>query len=323
MAFESNIPQLERVQGRRYWMRVSHQKKHTDFDGILDADAPVEVFASGFQYTEGPVWLAEHGELLFSDIVGNAIYRAGMTGEVITHRSPSGMANGNTRDRQGRILTCEHAGSRVVREAPDGRLIALACAWQGKELNSPNDIVVDSRDRIYFTDPTYGRMAKYGIERPQSLGFQGVFRINPDTSELSLIADDFDQPNGLCLALDETRLYVSDTKGHHIRVFDIATDGSVTGGEAWATLTGEGVGLADGLKFDSRGNLYSCGPGGIHVFSPEAELLGVIATPMEPTNFEWGGVDLKTLYITGHSYVYQVSVNVRGRSFVLTGPDGT
>ena len=198
---------------------------------------------------------------------------------VTTFRKPSNKANGNAFDHQGRILTCEHATSRVTRTRPDGGIAVLVTHWQGKELNSPNDIIVASDGRAYFTDPTYGRFAFYGVRREPELSFRGVYRLEPSRGTLELLADDFGQPNGLCLSLDERRLFVNDTERGHIRVLDLTADGRVIGSRVWATLEGSSPGGADGMKIDSAGNLFCTGPGGVHVFDAEGHCLGVILVP--------------------------------------------
>ncbi len=271
---------------------------------------------NGFQFTEGPVWHPTLKRLIFSDIAGDVLYVTTLSGQVEIYRKPSNMTNGNTFDREGRLLSCEHATSRVVRTELDGKITVLATHWRGKQLNSPNDIVVARDGMIYFSDPIYGRMAFYGVEREPELDFRGVFTIHPTAGKVSLIADDFDQPNGLCLSLDEARLFVSDTRRAHIRVFDLGHGHSPARGQIWAETTGDEPGTPDGLKIDSVGNLYSCGPGGIHVFDPGATCLGVIHTPQEAANFTWAGRDLKTLVITAGTALYRVAVGIPGLRIV-------
>ncbi len=233
---------------------------------------------------------------------------------VTVFRQPSHKANGNTLDRQGRLLTCEHATSRVVRQEPDGSLTVLASHYNGLELNSPNDIVVRSDGAVYFSDPNFGRRpTRYGAPRPQQLPFQAVFRLDPATGALTPVADDFDQPNGLCFSLDETRLFVNDSPRGHIRVFDVLPDGSLRGGEVWAEVRGEGPGVPDGMKLDAAGNLYCAGPGGIHIFDPRAACLGVIRTPEQAANFCWGGADGRDLFICASTTLWRVRVQVAGR----------
>ncbi|MEO6300882.1 MAG: SMP-30/gluconolactonase/LRE family protein [Paracoccaceae bacterium] len=275
-------------------------------------DNVLERLATGFDFTEGPVWHPVGQHLTFSDMPGDHMRRWTAAGGVTTFRKPCHMANGNTYDAKGRLVTCEHATSRVTRTELDGTIVVLASHYHGQELNSPNDIVVRSDGGIYFTDPSYGRMPYYGVERPQQLGFQGLFRVNDDGSGLTLLAQDFAQPNGLCFSPDETRLFVNDTERQHIRVFDVSADGHVTGGAVWAEVTGDGDGAPDGMKFDAKGNLYCCGPGGLHVFSADARPLGVILIPEVVANFTWGDADMRSLFLTATTTLYRVRSKTPG-----------
>jgi gluconolactonase len=276
-------------------------------------DAALETVASGYGFLEGPVWHPYEKWLVFSDIPNSRMYRRDASGRIETFRDPSHMANGNTLDRAGRLLSCEHASSRVTRLDADGATTVLASHYRGQELNSPNDIVVATGGAVYFTDPSYGRMPYYGVPRAPALPFRGVYRIDADGAGLTLLADDFDQPNGLCFSLDESRLFVNDTERQHIRVFNVAADGGLSGGAVWAVTRGEGAGAPDGMKIDSCGNLYCCGPGGIHVFDPSGDTLGVIALPETPANFTFGDEDLRSLYITATTSLYRLRVRVPGR----------
>lgn len=284
------------------------------FATVVGPAVTFEKLVTGCLFTEGPLWHAKDGYLLFSDMPGDHIRRWSGTGGVTTFRKPCNKSNGLTWDRQGRLLACEHATSRVTRTEPDGRITVLASHHGDKELNSPNDIVVKSDGAIYFSDPTYGRNEFYGVPRPTQLDFRGVYRIAPDTGALTLLADDFLQPNGLCFSLDEKRLFVNDTDRRHIRVFDVRPDGTLANSHVWAETTGPGAGAPDGMKIDSRGNLYCCGPGGIHVFDPEAHCLGVINVPEYTANFTWGDADLRSLYITASTSLYRIRVAVPGRA---------
>lgn len=292
---------------------------------IIDPDAAIEQLLTGFKFTEGPIWHPHEKHLTFSDIMGNAIYRWSAAEGLRDFRRPSQMANGNTYDHQGRILTCEHASSRVTRsDGAGGGYEVLASHYDGKELNSPNDIVVKSDGSIYFTDPPFGRIVPYGVAREQDMDIQGVYRLDTTSGGLTLLVDDFAGPNGLCFSLDEKQLFVNDTMKGHIRVFDVQADGSVGNGRVWADVQGEGDGVPDGMKIDQAGNLFSCGPGGIHVFDAAANCLGVIRLPEGGANFAWGDPstgsghsdDLCSLYITAVTSVYRVRLKTPGRALL-------
>jgi gluconolactonase len=242
------------------------------------------------------------------------MYRWQEGGGASIFRQPSNMANGNTYDRNGRLLTCEHATSRVVRATIDDQTEVLASHYRGRELNSPNDIVVKRDGMIYFPDPTSGRSERWGVPREPDLPFRGVYRLNPQTKELTLLVDDFSKPNGLCFDLGEQRLFVNDTDRKHIRVFDVQGDGTLANGQLWAELQGEGAGVADGMKIDQTGMLFCCGPGGIHVFAPDATCLGVLLMPERTANVAWGDDDLRSLYITASTSVYRLRVAQPGSS---------
>ncbi len=283
------------------------------FRAVVGDDVEIEEVGSGFEFTEGPIWNHVEKHLVFSDIPGNIMRRWRPDGSVETWRRPSNMANGNTYDGQGRVVTCEHATSRVTRTESDGSVTVLATHYGDKELNSPNDIVVKSDGSIYFTDPSFGRMEYFGRPRERQLSFQGVYRLDPDSRELTLLVDDFDQPNGLCFSLDESKLFINDTMRAHIRVFDVNGEGTLENGRVWAEVTGGNDGAPDGMKVDSQGNLYVTGPGGIHVFDPDAACLGVIRMPQGCANFCWGDDDLKSLFVTASTSLYRVHVQVAGR----------
>ena len=287
---------------------------------LVEESAKVEQLATGFEFTEGPLWNADEGYLLFSDMPGDVIRRWwAATGEVEEVRKPSGMSNGLTYDAQGRLVACEHATSRVTRAELDGTITMLASHYEGKELNSPNDVVVKSDGSVYFTDPPFGRVPYFGVERPQELDFQGVFRVRPDGGDPALLVDDFEAPNGLCFSPDESLLYVNDTARMHIRVFDVKPDGTVENGrvffveEASAEM---GEGDPDGMKVDEQGNVYCTGPGGIWVISPEGEHLGTIRVPEKTANLNWGGPGWRTLYITASSSIYRVLTRTSGSGLV-------
>ena len=282
-------------------------------DAILEPGAIAEQVLTGFEFLEGPAWHRERQELVFSDIIGDALYRWQLGGKPRLLRQPSHMANGNCWDTEGRLLTCEHATSRVSRSDLGGNYEILVSHFEGRELNSPNDIVVKRDGNLYFTDPNSGRGEKYGVARPQELGFQGVYRFDPDSSVLTLLVNDFAKPNGLCFSPDESLLFINDTDRQHIRVFDVRHDGTIGNDRVWAETGGELPGVADGMKVDSAGHLYCCGSGGIHVFDPDGGRMGIITTPEVAANFTWGGDQLTDLYVTATHSLYRVRVRVPGR----------
>jgi len=271
------------------------------FRSVVGDKVTFEKLATGFLFTEGPLWQAAEKYLLFSDMPGDHMRKWTVRDGVTTFRKPCAQSNGLTWDRQGRLIVCEHATSKVTRTETDGRSTVIASHHGSKELNSPNDVVVKSDGGIYFTDPTYGRHEYYGNPRALQLDFRGVYRADPEGNKLTLLADDFGQPNGLCFSLDEKRLFVNDTDRQHIRVFDVNGNGTLSNSRVWAETKGDGAGAPDGMKIDSAGNIYCCGPGGIHVFDPEANCLGVIRVPEHTANFCFGDDDLRSLRILGAS----------------------
>jgi gluconolactonase len=282
------------------------------FAAVVGREVRFEKIASGCLFTEGPLWHPREHYLLWSDMPGDHLRRWSAADGVTTFRKPCDKSNGLAWDRDGRLLTCEHATSRVTRTERDGRITPLATHHDGQELNSPNDIVCAADGGIYFSDPPYGRAEYYGVPRPQQLPFQGVYRVGPDPKSPVLLVDDFERPNGLCFSLDGRRLFVNDTARQHIRVFDVAADGRLGGGRVWAETKGEGPGAPDGMKLDSAGNVYCCGPGGIHVFDPGAAALGVIRVPEYAANMAFGDADLRSLFITASTSVYRIRVRVPG-----------
>lgn len=271
----------------------------------------LDQIACGFGFTEGPVWRGE--DLLFSDIPNSRTvrYRPTPAGpEITTFRHPSGNANGLTLDHQGRLIACEHSGRRVSRIGDDGRVETLADSYEGKRLNSPNDVVVRSDGSIYFTDPPYGLPR---LTEGKELPFNGVYRIDP-SGTLHLLADDFERPNGLAFSPDERTLYVDDSARFHVRAFDVAPDGGLANGRVWAELKPgpNERGVPDGMKVDQQGNVYCTGPAGIWLFDPNARFLGRIVTPETPANLAWGDADWRTLYVTAQTSLYRIRLNVPG-----------
>jgi gluconolactonase len=272
-----------------------------------------EQLGTGFLFTEGPVWHPRGKFLLFSDMPGDHMRRWSVRDGITTFRKPSNKSNGLTYDRQGRLLVCEHATSQVTRTEDDGRGVPIATHFQGKQLNSPNDIVCRSDGAIYFTDPPYGRAKFYGVERSQELPFQGVYRVGPDPKSPELLVEDFDRPNGLCFSLDEARLFINDTARKHIRVFDVTATGALGPGRVWAETKGDKPGAPDGMKLDSAGNVYCTGPGGIHVFDRDGNLREVLEVPEYTANFAWGDDDYRSLFVTASTSLYRVRMDIPGR----------
>jgi gluconolactonase len=271
---------------------------------LFEAGDP-ERLATGFQFTEGPIWMPD-GALLFSDIPANRIYRWSVDGEVAVWREPSGHSNGLTIDGKGQLIACEHGNRRVSRTEPDGSVVALAERFQGKRLNSPNDVVVKSDGSVYFTDPPYAIKPE---EREQPCN--GVYRILPDGT-LELLVDDFERPNGLAFSPDESVLYIDDSPRRHVRAFDVRPDGTLTNSRVIGDMDHPQPGSPDGMKVDEQGHLYVTGATGIWVFEPNGTCLGVVVTPEKPANCAWGDDDRKSLYITARTSLYRVRVKVVG-----------
>lgn len=283
-----------------------------DVLNLVDADERVENLGTGCQFTEGPVWNSEGKFLLFSDIPANRMKKWSPETGIIDFREPSGKSNGLTYDRQGRLVACEHANRRVSRTEVDGEIVTIASHYEGKRLNSPNDVVVKSDGSIYFTDPPYGLSAEYGTLGERELDLQGVYRLSPDGNSLTLLVDDFDCPNGLCFAPDESVLYINDSSERmHVRAFDVQPDGAVTNGRVFAEIVGED-GVPDGMKVDQKGNVYVTGPGGVWIFDVSGKHLGIIKTPEGATNLAWGESDWKTLYIVAKTSLYRIRCQVAG-----------
>ena len=269
--------------------------------------AAVEQVAGGFQFTEGPYWHPE-GFLLFSDIPAGTIYQwTPDSAATQVFRRPSGNSNGIVADTAGRLLLAQHGWRRIARVEENGQETPLAERYEGRRLNSPNDLAVASDGTIYFTDPPYGVE-----EEARELDVAGVYRIAPD-STLHLLIEDFDRPNGVVLSPDETRLYVNDSQRGHIRVFDRAADGSLSNGRVFAELEDpEAEGAPDGMTMDTDGNLYSTGPGGVWIFAPDGRLVDRIAVPEGATNVTFGGADFDALFITANHGLYRVRLNATG-----------
>ena len=278
---------------------------------LIDADAELQQLGTGCEFTEGPVWHAEGKFLLFSDIPANQMKKWTAEEGITNFRVPSGKSNGLTYDKQGRLVAAEHANRRVSRTEADGTVVTVASHYEGKRLNSPNDVVLKSDGSIYFSDPPYGLTAEYGVLGEQELDFQGVYRLSPDGQTLALLIDDFDRPNGLCFSPDESILYIDDTERMHIRAFDVQPDGTITNGRIFAEEEGDD-GVPDGMKIDVHGNVYLTGPGGIWIFDSSGAHLGVLQTPERAANLGWGGDDWSTLFITASTSLYSIQCKVSG-----------
>lgn len=278
--------------------------------GDLIASENETICCDGFTFTEGPVWVPQDECLLFSDIPNNRIYRwrpGDAAAEI--YRAPSRNSNGLTLDHAGHLLACEHSGRQVTRGPYDGEETPIATHYDGKRLNSPNDIVVHSSGAIYFTDPPYGIRDQEGAKE---LRFQGVYRIDLDGA-LTLLDQSFTAPNGLAFSPDESTLYIGDSIERFIRRFSVEADGTITGGEIFVDMRGdERTGVPDGMKVDEDGRLWSTGAGGIWVIAPDGTVLGVMPFPENPANLAFGGPTFSTLYLTAHSSVFSVETKVRG-----------
>jgi gluconolactonase len=268
-----------------------------------------ERLATGFQFTEGPLWMPD-GYLVFSDIPANTIYALrGEEPEV--WRRPSGNSNGLTVDNQGRLVACEHGNRRVSVTEEDGSVVPLATHYEGRRLNSPNDVVVASDGSAYFTDPPYGVQ-----EEQRQLDFQGVYRIGPD-DELTLLVDDFVRPNGLAFSPDESVLYVADTDRDWVRAFDVAADGALGNGRVFYKVEEPARLRPDGMKVDSEGNLYIAGWDGVVIVAPDGSHVQTVELPERPANLAFGGPDGRTLFVTARRSVY--SFRVRHPGVVVSG----
>ena len=287
----------------------------SSFEKLLKPGAKIDQIATGFQFTEGPVWDSEKQRLIFSDIYGDTLYQWSEEKGCEVFRRPSGQSNGNTYNRSGRLITCEHENRRVSRTLEDGTVEALVDRYEGKRLNSPNDVVCSSAGDIYFTDPPYGLIQADGSIKGQELNFFGVYRFSPRNGSLILLADDFLRPNGLLLNRDESQLFVADTELYHVRVFDVSAEGYLLSGRIFAELKYEGIqGRPDGMKLDTEGNLYVAGgiTGSVWIFDPSGKIVGLIEFPEGPANLGWGGEGWTTLFVTARSSVYRLEMNVPG-----------
>ncbi|PYX30918.1 MAG: SMP-30/gluconolactonase/LRE family protein [Acidobacteria bacterium] len=277
-----------------------------EFWEVVDHNAKLETVAAGFGFTEGPMW-DPAGFLYVSDEEINKIFKVGPDGrkeELITLGDP----DGNTFDRQRRLIDCASVLRAIIEVTPDGKYKILADHYEGKKFNSPNDVIVGPDGALYFTDPTLDLVAG----EKQEIPFQGVYRLGDDGA-VRLLTKDLSQPNGLAFSLDGKRFYVDDSEKRTIRVYDVAGDGSLVNGRIFGEEPGgKGDGVPDGIKVDKTGNLYVTGPKGIWVWDSSGHHLGTIALPEQPANLAWGDTDYRTLYITATTSLYRLRMKVRG-----------
>ena len=292
------------------------------FRSCVNPNARLDKLYTGCRWAEGPVWFPAQQSLIWSDIPNNRMLRLVEAGNHIGEfRAPSGYSNGNTIDRQGRLVTCEHGNRRVTCTQHDGSIIILADQFQGGRLNSPNDVVVSSDGAVWFTDPTYGIDSDYeGYRSRSEQGASRLYRIAPGTGRVEVAADDFVQPNGLAFSPDERHLYVADTGAthvadgpRHIRVFTVGSEGKLHGGDVFAVCDS---GLFDGFRLDADGRLWTSAGDGVHCFNADGAMLGKIAVPEVVANVAFGGPRLNRLFICGTTSLYAITLGVCGHRLV-------
>ncbi|MEL6564374.1 MAG: SMP-30/gluconolactonase/LRE family protein [Pseudomonadota bacterium] len=289
------------------------------FEACFVGHARVERLWTGARWSEGPVWFAAGRYLLWSDIPNNRIMRWDETdGSVSVFRAPCNNTNGHTVDRQGRLVSCEHLGRRVTRTEHDGSITVIADSYEGKRLNSPNDVVVKSDGSIWFTDPSYGILMDYeGARADSEIGACHVYRVAP-SGEISIAADDYLKPNGLAFSPDESLLYIADTGAthteggpKHIRRHSVAPGGTLSGGEVFADCT---AGLFDGFRCDTDGRIWTSAADGVHCLDTSGTLIGKVHIPEMVANVCFGGPKLNRLFICGTTSLYSIYLNVNGVS---------
>jgi gluconolactonase len=291
------------------------------FVKYVQFNAAVERLWTGARWTEGPVWFGDGRYLLFSDIPNNVMLRWNEeTGEVSKFRSPANYTNGNTRDRQGRLISCEHDSRRVTRTEHDGTVTPLLENYQGKKLNAPNDVVVHSNGSIWFTDPGYGILSNYEGHTDKFELPTNVYRLDPSNGEVTIVAGDFARPNGLCFSADEKLLYIADTgqpsdKPHPIRVFEVVNGKELKNGKVFCDM---GKGSADGIRCDIDGNVWASAGwvgkdyDGVHIFAPDGKMIGKILLPEVCANLCFGGAKRNRLFMTASQSLYSLYVNTQG-----------
>lgn len=288
------------------------------FHHLIKASARLEKLAEGCRWAEGPAYFPAGRYLVWSDIPNDRMMRFDETSNTVSvFRSPSGYANGNTVDRQGRLVTCEHGNRRVTRTEHDGSITVIASHHDGKRFNSPNDVVVKSDGSIWFTDPAYGIDSDYeGHKASSEIGGCHVYRVDPQDGSVNIVADDCIRPNGLAFSTDETRLYIADTGAthvtdgpRHIRVFDVGENGRLTGGEIFATCTS---GLFDGFRLDDEGRIWTSAGDGVHCYDSDGTLIGKILVPETVANVVFGGMKRNRLFICATTSLYAILLPVNG-----------
>jgi gluconolactonase len=281
-------------------------RNEAEFKKIIPAEAKVERLATGMGFLEGPVWNpADGGYLIFSDIPNNELKKWTKKEGVTTFRKPSSNANGNTIDISGQLMTAEHSGRRISFTTTSGAVKTIVDQYNGKKLNSPNDVVVTSDGVIWFTDPDYGLG-----QNPKEQEGNYVFRFDPMTGKTTAVVKDFEKPNGLCFSPDESKLYIADSgKPRHIRVFEIRKDGTLANGRIFATIDQGGP---DGIRCDAEGRVWSSSGNGAQVFAPDGSLIVKINLPESGANLCFGGADGRTLFVTARKSLYAVPTLVNG-----------
>jgi gluconolactonase len=295
----------------------SYEYYDRQFHALTIPIAELEELFTGCRWAEGPVWFNDGGYLAWSDIPNNRMLRWTPELGVSVFRAQSNYANGNTRDREGRLVTCEHGARRVTRTEPDGRITVIAERHAGKRLNSPNDVVVKSDGSIWFTDPSYGILSDYeGHKSEMEQKGCFVYRVDARSGEVACVADDFVKPNGLCFSPDERLLYIADSgrshdpEGpHHIRVFSVGEDGRLSGGKVFAVVE---PGVPDGMRVDTDGRLWSSCQDGVICFDPSGAALGKIKVPQMVANLVFGGPKRNRLFIAANKSLYSIYVGVNG-----------
>jgi len=284
--------------------------RDASFEAIVKPGASVERLASGMTFTEGPVWIEAEQALLFSDIPASRIMRWSRADGLSVSRDPSNQANGNYLDHDGRLVTCEHESRAVTRTEADGSITVLADRWDGKHLNSPNDLVVDRTGAIWFTDPPYGLPGFPDLSAQEQAAYN-VFRLDPEAGEMVIATDAVFHPNGLCFTRDERHLYIGNSSEDYRQImrFAVNADRSLSAGEVFAQIE---VGVPDGMRIDVEDRLFCTGKDAIYVYRPDGMLIGKIFIPEMATNCCFGGHDRSTLFVTAVTSLYAVDLNTRG-----------